>query len=79
MFQKELTNIVNTLLEVARIGFRSAVQTVPSLVKLEHEIELEERVNYVDNVTVRKKKKKKKAGDVKVKEKEVDVVDDKVC
>ena len=72
VFQKELTTIVNTLLEVARIGFRSSVQTVPSLVK--HEI----RVNDVDNITVRKKKKKKKNGGVKVKKKEMDVVDEKV-
>ena len=61
VFQKEIKNIVNSLLELARIAFRYELQPIPSLIKMEHEIDEEEK-NDRANVTIRKKKHVKVKG-----------------
>ena len=71
VFQKDVKNIVLTLLELGRIGFRYGLDEVPCLVKMEHEIEELERSDW-ENVTVRKKRKRKK------KIKDIDIIDLKV-
>lgn len=70
VFQKDIKNIVLTLLELGRVAFRYDLHSIPSLIKLEYEIEEEERDQWA-NVTIRKKKKKKKL-------KDKDIIDMKV-
>lgn len=52
---RQLKNVVLTLLELTRIGACYEVEPIPSLIKLEKEIEQEE-INDSQNVTIRKKK-----------------------
>ncbi|XP_057312073.1 growth arrest-specific protein 2-like [Hydractinia symbiolongicarpus] len=55
VLHKQLKNVVLTLLELARIGYAYEIDPIPSLIKLEKEIEQEE-VDGRKNVTMRKKK-----------------------
>lgn len=58
VLHKQLKNVVLTLLELARIGYAYEIHPIPSLIKLEKEIEQEE-VDERKNVTIRKKKDNK--------------------
>ena len=68
---------------MARAGFRCGVSTVPSLVRMEYEIDEEEKEECLcplENVTIRKKKTKKggEGKTPKKEKKEVDAIDEKV-
>lgn len=67
VLQRQLKNVVLTLLELARIASNYEVDPIPSLIKLEKEIDEEER-DPRQNVTVRKRRNSKIADlDCKVK------------
>ena len=55
VLHKELRNVVLTLLALARIGAKYDINPIPSLIKLEKEIE-EEEIDERKNITVRKKR-----------------------
>ena len=55
VLHKELRNVVLTLLALARIGAKYDINPIPSLIKLEKEIEQEE-TDERKNITVRKKR-----------------------
>lgn len=56
VMHKQLKNVVLTFLALARVGARYELNPIPSLIKLEKEIEAEE-IDERKNITVRKKKK----------------------
>ena len=61
VLQKQLKHVILTLLELARIASVYELEPIPSIVKLEKEIDEEERRDPKQNVTVRKRKISKAA------------------
>lgn len=55
VLHKELRNVVLTLLAIARTGAKYDISPIPSLIKLEKEIEQEE-IDERKNITIRKKR-----------------------
>ena len=56
VLQKQLKHVVLTLLELARIASVYELEPIPSIIKLEKEIDEEEKRDPKQNVTVRKRK-----------------------
>lgn len=67
VLQKQMKHVVLTLLELARVASNYELEPIPSIVKLEKEIDEEEKRDPKQNITVRKRKISKAADlDIKV-------------
>ncbi|XP_066930021.1 growth arrest-specific protein 2-like [Clytia hemisphaerica] len=59
VLQKQLKHVVLTLLELGRIASKYELDLIPSIVKIENEIDEEERADPKQNVTIRRRKNSK--------------------